>query len=238
MVARFDEVRWHGIMFQDALVRALLRAEEPKDVTRRTSERWAGVQAGDRLWVRECFALPRRCDGQSPTAVGESCVDAGYSSPWAPIWYRSDKSYNGAVPLASAESEEWRGRGKWRPSVHLPRWGARIFLEVVSVREEPGRGQWPSKAAPVALPMIDDVEARREGVESRAAFLDLWRSINGDAFPERLYRIEFRRLERASSHAAALHLPPPTGDSAAARLARLSAPTPPDPPRRVRGPRS
>jgi hypothetical protein len=194
MVARIEEIRWHGIMFQDALVRALLRAEDPKTVTRRTSARWADVREGDRLWVRECFALPKRCDGQSPTEVGASCIDAGYSSPWAPLWYRADASYNGAVPLASAESEEWRGRGRWRPSVHLPRWGSRILLEVVSVREELGTDRFLASLGPFPLPGVDDAEARREGVESREAFLQLWREINGDVFPKILYRIEFRRL--------------------------------------------
>lgn len=31
----------------------------------------------------------------------------------------------------------------------------------------------------------------------RAAYLDLWRSINGDEFKDYLWRIEFRVVERA-----------------------------------------
>lgn len=50
----------HGILFQDEMVRALLRpVGDPlrKTVTRRTSDRWARVKPGDLLWVRECFGL-------------------------------------------------------------------------------------------------------------------------------------------------------------------------------------
>lgn len=193
------EPRWIPLLFQDALVLAVSREVNPKTVTRRTSGRWAEVRPGDRIWVRETFAFGKRSDDLSPSEVGELATDAGYARPWSPTWYRADASYNGAVSLSEAE-RDFGGRGRWRPSIHLPRWASRLSLEVVNVRKERG---WVYKMGwvypfvgteIVPLPRVDDEEARREGVEDRAAFLELWRAINGDAYPATLWRIEFRRI--------------------------------------------
>jgi hypothetical protein len=75
---------------------------------------------GNRLWVRETFAIvPRtayRCsDGVQQTLRPDDDHDAAiYRSGW-------ERSKSGFV---------------WRPSIFMPRWASRITLEIVSVRVE------------------------------------------------------------------------------------------------------
>ena len=81
------------------------------------------VKAGDRLWVRETWAAVKDAD---------SCKPSEFSSA---TYYRADaedgRGYpTGAIPLPGDE------RGKWRPSIHMPRWASRIDLLVTGVRVE------------------------------------------------------------------------------------------------------
>lgn len=68
---------------------------------------------GDRLWVRETWALGYHWDRYNPS-----------SSRTGEVWYRADTD------------EESVNRGRWRPSIHMPRWASRITLDVVRVRVE------------------------------------------------------------------------------------------------------
>lgn len=74
---------------------------------------------GDRLWVREAWALvpvtAYRCsDGvQQTTCPTDSDTAAVYRAGW----------------------DRCRP-GRWRPSIHMPRWASRITLEVTGVRVE------------------------------------------------------------------------------------------------------
>jgi len=75
---------------------------------------------GDRLWVRERFAFDDSLDHKPPSSEFHRflCEDGSR------IVYHA--SYDGAI-----------GRlGKWRPSIHMPRWASRITLEVTGVRVE------------------------------------------------------------------------------------------------------
>jgi hypothetical protein len=162
----------HGILFQDHMVQEI--ESNRKDVTRRLGERWARVQPGHRLWVRQAW----RPAQPVPSHGLDSDCRLAYRSDYPP--------------------ERHRELGPWRPGIHLPRWGARTLLQVVSVHEQAyllggGLGQMA-----VLLPDVDDDEARREGFGSRREFLDLWRVLH----PEPLigppvgpvYRIEFEVL--------------------------------------------
>ena len=130
--------------------------------------------AGDVLWVRESWATAASLDDLSPSAIGQKAIDAGYSQPWAPVWWMADGGYNNAVSRLGAE-DEWGGCGRWRPSIHMPRWACRLRLVVTETRIEP-------------LHAIDDAGALREGVDrtntsipgyARTRFERLWDSING-----------------------------------------------------------
>ncbi len=95
-------------------------------------------QPGDRLWVRETWAdnIPGCPNG---------------------ITYRADhidpKGDGPANPI------------KWKPSIHMPKAAARIWLEVVSVRVE-------------RLNSISEGDAKAEGVSSVEEFQYLWNTLN------------------------------------------------------------
>ena len=163
------------IMFSASMVRALQQGW--KTQTRRFSTGPQGrVQPGDRMWVRETFALGKGYDGVPPTDVHVK------DQPYIRRWYRADADFN-------AQS----GRGKMRPAIHMPRAFSRITLLVKEARFE-------------HLQDITNDDAQAEGIEPyaiyggravswksvggqfdgltwtdpRQCFRDLWASINGE----------------------------------------------------------
>lgn len=145
---------------------------------------------GDRLWVRETFALSVvDPDGGAPEDDPEN-----YD-----VIYRADDQLGGG----------WRDAGgnviaaPWKPSIHMPRWASRILLEITGVRVE-------------KLQDIKEADARAEGVtiEDRhtvgycageflppaiRAYRELWAQINGagswDANPF-VWVVEFKRVRQ------------------------------------------
>ena len=110
----------------------LCREIDPSDTPCATcASRFPGLAAaGDRLWVRETFAIVHPCrdmetgyidDIRQPTDIPKD-NGGGF---WVP-WYRAD--WNG-------NDDADRGF-KWIPSIHMPRWASRITLPLVSVRVE------------------------------------------------------------------------------------------------------
>lgn len=78
---------------------------------------------GDRIWVRETWAR-YNIDQNS-----------------------HDIAYRATTP------EDWPEEGRWRPSIHMPRWASRILLEITGVRVE-------------RLNAISEEDAQREGVHT------------------------------------------------------------------------
>lgn len=141
-------------------------------------------QPGDRIWVRETFS-----------AVPDHDEPVGCSA----LLYAAD----GGTPY-----------GKWKPSIHMPRWASRILLEITDVRVDRLNG-------------ISEADAQAEGIDMEAladsqdgydciadhnmtgrptatgAFKYLWESIYGEenwlANPW-VWVIEFKRIE-GNSHA-------------------------------------
>jgi hypothetical protein len=80
--------------------------------------------SGDRLWVRECFALSVR----DPEDTDRDTMDPIF---WDPPVYRATYEPGGG----------WTRDGEaiappWRPSIHMPRWASRLTLRVTDVRVE------------------------------------------------------------------------------------------------------
>ncbi len=188
------------LLMRGPLVRATLDGR--KDVTRRLDLRWLKAKPGDLIWVKETWRSCLGLDNLTPTAIGEKAVDAGYRLPWAPIEYVADGYRDNWLRHFDGDGEP--KPGKTRVSIHLPKWASRLWLEVVSVREE-------------NVQDITEEDAKREGVEkcdtgwlacgvdygtAREAFRYLWQSIHGEtsdgawAYNPVVARIEFKRAER------------------------------------------
>lgn len=92
-------------------------------------------QPGDFLWVRETWATWRSLDDISPVHILQK----------PGLEYRAD----GCLTVSGGKL---LGRGKWRPSIFMPRWASRIMLKIKSVRVE-------------RVQEITDADALAEGVE-------------------------------------------------------------------------
>ncbi|WP_313064097.1 hypothetical protein [Atlantibacter hermannii] len=130
---------------------------------------------GDRIWVREAWAR-YKIDHDS-----------------------HDMAYRATPP------EDWPKEGRWRPSIHMPRWASRILLEITGVRVE-------------LLNKICEGDAQAEGVaqlrggfwkhyqpgwtqhqlSARGSFVTLWKSIYGEESWNSnpwVWVIEFKRID-------------------------------------------
>tara|TARA_R100001086_G_scaffold250033_1_gene192782 strand:- start:3845 stop:4471 length:627 start_codon:yes stop_codon:yes gene_type:complete len=107
------------------------------------------ILAGDSLWVRETWATWQSLDQCKPSNL-RSGVAVEFKA--------------GGTSLISVESLV--GRGKWRPSIFMPRHISRLELKVTLVRIE-------------RLQSISEADAKKEGVDSVDSFKALWYSING-----------------------------------------------------------
>ncbi|POQ07739.1 hypothetical protein CXB40_13230 [Pseudomonas syringae pv. avii] len=197
------------ILFSAPMVRAIL--EGRKTVTRRAVKKPAALdclaagfepaflalpgnadlcpygKVGDRLWVRETWSdvnlqgapgIAYRADGD----VRGLMEDASFLDEDGAFNYDDPRS----KPYQFAcWSEDLIGgkEGRWRPSIHIPRWASRILLEISAVRVE-------------RLQEISRSDIRAEGLECPpelasddvspnyrdwypAAWRELWESING-----------------------------------------------------------
>lgn len=149
-------------------------------------------EPGDRLWVKETFAI----------APGENQIVAYRADGRCGAIFDGDGDrfllHHGWVLDAADKDREgkWYGLGKfggrWRPSIFMPRWASRITLDVVSIRVE-------------RLHAITEEDAKEEGVEPvengderyRFGFRNAWHDINGgdswNANPF-VWVIEFKRV--------------------------------------------
>lgn len=128
-------------------------------------------QPSDRLWVRETWAAHWMYDDVPPSAARSDRCDLQRTDN---RWFAADGD--------GAPSQHGLGpdgvRGRWRPSIHMPRWASRITLEITGVRLE-------------RLKAISEADAKAEGApwlfcgptaddgSHMAGFAHLWEQING-----------------------------------------------------------
>jgi hypothetical protein len=145
---------------------------------------------GDRLWVREAWALPPRYDPirhgdlKSPPSIGPVCFAADYSGRSA-----------------------WEDQRGWRSPMFMPRWASRLTLEVTEVRvqrlqditEEDARAEGVVEQASAACVQWSLDSLHWHG-SPRLAFWKGWDSINGKRAPWAsnpwVWAISFKRAER------------------------------------------
>ena len=141
------------ILFNTEMVRAILDGR--KTQTRRvikpqpTNPRWNNVG-----WLGWDDGHGYRM--KAPCAVGdvlwvrETFDDVALGNPW---YYKAD---------GDLRPECWKGE-RWRPSIHMPREAARIFLRVKDVRVE-------------RLRDMNDSDLANEGFGDWIRFISLWNS--------------------------------------------------------------
>ncbi len=155
-------------------------------------------QPSDRIYVREAFRLLDAFDADSPKAVGELCLMAGYPKPWAPIQYEADGSRDNWMHVNSPPHDGGPPKaGKLRPGIHMPRWASRITREIVGVRVE--RLQDISRTDAIAEGIeLPPLRADEPIADPCSYFRALWESINGpgswDVNPW-VWVVEFKRID-------------------------------------------
>lgn len=139
-------------------------------------------QPGDRLWVRETW---RHIEGGAVYDAAGGVMDA----------FEPETKYRADWPLY---------RGRWKPSIHMPRWASRILLGVTGVRVERLQDISEADARAEGAPCVDEVSGREalfpdadQAGSWRPGFRVLWESINGegswDANPW-VWVVEFERV--------------------------------------------
>jgi len=204
-------MRERPILFNDVMVRVLMSGAKTQTrrvakgvvaMHARTGEALAKLdsagprvlcpfgQPGDRLWVREAHAIFQ--------THGQHRADGERWGPWGGL--PSTVSDDGKQIAYYREGFDRCDPGRWRPSIHMPRWASRLVLEITDVRVE-------------RLQAISDGDALAEGIEELngrfthnrgkygcrsacGAFVQLWESTGGnwDSNPW-VWVIEFKRLE-------------------------------------------
>jgi len=134
---------------------------------------------GDRLWVRETWLK-----------LSEIARDAN-----------GEKNYLYKADMPEYERQSW----KWRPSVHMPREAARLFLEIREVRAERLQDMHEDDVGKEGI-LIDDRLCKMpcgdctsdDCFDLRLPFIDLWDRINGKGAWESnpwVWVCEFMRAE-------------------------------------------
>ena len=126
-------------------------------------------EPGDLLWVRETWATDGVRDAIKPTNL----------PPDSHIYYRAS---------LNEDKHEWQLHtnfgGRWRPSIHMPRWTNRIMLRIEVVRVERVAEIEPRDAIAEGVEFAErawaQVPARnpRRPIDYVEAFRHLWDSIN------------------------------------------------------------
>ncbi len=166
-------------------------------------------KAGDRLWVREPWAIAagsgRLVDPCVNYRAGGQLPLVGHADP--EMW---SLACNAAIPFEKREVSDAgllkvKVKDGWRPARFMPRWASRLQLEITEVRME-------------RLQNISEEDARAEGeyvfnsehliyaetqeqknAVYRSNFWHLWNSINGKSHPWQtnplVWAISFRWLQ-------------------------------------------
>ncbi|WP_227459684.1 hypothetical protein [Cupriavidus pauculus] len=150
---------------------------------------------GDRLWVKETFRFTSDFDSDSPARVGERCIAAGYTKPWAPIQFDADGERRDWMWVGTPPSRDVTP-GRTRVSIHMPRWASRILLEVVSVRVERLNDCSEDDAEAEGIAFLREVPDVDKTLTAPQLYACLWDSINGDGAWKAnpwVWVVEFRR---------------------------------------------
>lgn len=157
---------------------------------------------GDRLWVREAVAY--REEGIVAYKAGGSCGawmgDGAGGRLWIPHGWIQGFSKNDGKYFGLSKYGD-----KWRPSIHMPKWACRTWLELTEVKVE--RLQDCSSEDAIAEGAADwegECELREKRLSAvQLQFAALWESIHDKGSWERnpwVWVLEYKKV-MASAHA-------------------------------------
>lgn len=157
---------------------------------------------GDRLWVKEtwCSERPKSRGGPVGYAADGVCGYWDATGMFCPHGRLIEApGYKACFPAEGARTFGMKGYGgRWRPSIHMPRWASRITLEVVSVRVE--RLQEISEADAVAEGFVESFDSPcgcHERTTAREHFLTTFYDLNERALRGSnpwVWVVEFKRV--------------------------------------------
>ena len=150
------------------------------------NQTWRIIPRDSRLWVREAWGLPPTYDParhgglKTRPRIGPVCHAADYTMPDGtrrPAW----------------------GGGRWRPSIHMPRWASRITLEVTDVRVERVQDISEADAYAEGVTGADGFHGRtytmlRDREDGWGHWRDAPRGYGWDANPPWVWVVSFRVL--------------------------------------------
>lgn len=218
-----------GLMFKAPLVRAILEGRKTqtrrivkwKDPNKGLNLNFSGLQAanvgnkwvlesdtrtssewrcrptpcpfgkrGDLIYVRETWNPDPPCDGTWCYTEWAGCRQGQIEG--VPERFRSPEH---CIYAASTNTDM-----VWTPSVHMPKWASRIWLEITGVRVERTQDISPDDCIAEGAWPADQRELGR-GHEAVTAFSKLWQSTGGDwdANPW-VWVIDFKRVERPATN--------------------------------------
>ena len=174
-------------------------------------------QPGDRLWVRETFALQHCVEWESPPFEDGRPVkwrEISDIEGFSPVWVQPHYRATDPAPDLCCEREGCRQCANndygphWKPSIHMPRWASRITLEVTGVRVErlndiSARGASNDCTAEgvfhcgLRVPKYEEWNGAGFRSSEKYMYSLLWESINGPGSWESnpwVWVIEFKRL--------------------------------------------
>lgn len=185
---RADSPMWAGLKLnspnvelrnQSTIMRAIVGQEAPDDLhlnvpwihpeDEARGLQWDGhcfyrvrpiIEPGDLCWVREAWQA--FSGGTMQTPFGTARLYANNPQPGHEIKYRAD-------------TDPKKDFGRYRPSIHMPRWANRLTLEITDVRVE-------------RLQDISEADARAEGGQ------DMLTDKHGFTWPDARWRIGFAHL--------------------------------------------
>ncbi|HIJ71681.1 MAG TPA: hypothetical protein HPP87_10010 [Planctomycetes bacterium] len=145
---------------------------------------------GDRIWVKETFAIENTCEYDEhidiPTDRPVKTIEDGYHL--IPHYRATEPEPH--ITDGGPDGDD--DTTKWSPSIFMPKWAARIWLEITGIRIE-------------RVQDIDAGDITKEGLIASstmdliAVWIDLWDSINAERgygwhVNPWVWAISFRRL--------------------------------------------
>lgn len=204
------EIDAYPIIFSASMIRAIqegrksqtrrvIRPQPPGDETVRelsgSGYGWMALGSASRYWQPTGpVSDVRKLMGREPR------LRSPYGQPGDTLWVREtwatryctleEDGIQGDVPFYRADYEDDPSEVHWRPSIHMPRWAARLFLGLNDIRVEPVQAITPEDCLAEGV-LVDcpsctgkcwhwDQQNLSRGLREKARrdFRSLWNSIN------------------------------------------------------------